>query len=244
MIPSRTTLAFAVRAALTVGLLVITTRLHATEGGFAATLSADQQTATGLAKLSAIERTALDQLVAVELGQVRQGELHEFNGTFVSRRTETERKSTGLDRLTPAELTRLNELVAAALAARPKPKERPRIKDSDVFNPAPKPEIHGSISLTYGRGAGGGDFHASSLWLDYFDPASDLGLSVGLSSFSGRGFYGYYPDYYDSSYYSPVPFYLESSDRSVPRESFSYGEGQSFRAPTTWDSPGRGHWRH
>ncbi len=234
----------AVCTAFLAGLLAITTGLHAAEGGFTATLSADQQTAAGLARLSTAEKTVLDQFVALELGQVRQGEWQELTGTFVSRRTDAERKSAGLDRLSPAELTGLNELVAAALAARPKPKERPRIKDSEVFNPAPKPEIHGSISLMYGRGAGGRDFHGSSLTLDYFDPARGFGLSVGVSSVSGKGFYGYYPDYFDSPYYSSMPFYLENSGFSPPRENFPYGEGQSFLAPAAWDSTGLGHWRH
>lgn len=234
----------AVCTAFLAGLLAITTGLHATEGGFAATLSADQQTAAGLAKLSTPERSALDQFVAMELSQVRQGEWQDLTGPFVSRRTDVERKSAGLDRLSPAELTRLNELVTAALSARPKPKERPRIKDSEVFNPAPKPELHGSISLMYGRGAGGRDFHGSSLSLDYFDPVNGFGLYVGVASFTGKGFYGYSPDYYDSPYYSSLPFYLESSGFGPPRESSLYGAGQSFLTPAAWDSRGRGYWRH
>ena len=232
------------RVALTVGLLVFASRSHAAEGGFATTLSAEQQTTAGLNKLSATERAALDQFVARELGQVRQGGLTAFNGTFVSRRTGLERQSAGLDRLTPAELTTLDELVATSLAAHPKPKERPRIKDSDVFNPPPKPEIHGSLSLTYGRGRGGRSFRGSSFSLDYFDPTTGLGLSVGLANYSGKGFYSYYPDYYGWPDYNSELFYLESSAHGLSSESFRYGEGQSFRTMSAWDSSGRVRWHH
>jgi hypothetical protein len=238
-------LSAALRAALIFGLLLISARLHAAEGGFGSTLSIDQQTAAGLIKLSAGERAALDQLVAMELALVRQSEPREFTGMFASRRTEAELKSAGLDRLTPAELTKLNELVAAALSARPKPKERPRIKDSEVFNPAPKPEIHGSISLTYGGGTGGRNFYGASLWVDYFNPATGLGLGVGVASYSSKGFSRYYPGYFGSRYYSPGPFYLEDSAFDMmPRDSFPFGVGQSFLAPATSNSSSQGYWRH
>ena len=209
-------------------------------GGFVATLSADQQAAAGLPALSLAERAALDQLVTVELAQVRQRTPDGFTGTFVSRRTEAELKAAGLDRLTPAELSKLNELVAATLAIHPKPKERPRIKDDDVLNPEKKPEIHGSVSLTFGSGGRGRNVWGSSLWLDYFDPASGLGLSVGLSNFSGKGFYGYYPDYYGSRYYASFPVYYDTFSPGLPRNEFSFGDGQSFRAISLGDQPGYG----
>ncbi len=230
------------RVALTAGLLAVATRLPAAEGGFVATVPSDQQLAAGLTGLSVSERQALDQLVAVELDLARHGGSGELAGTFSSRRSQPELKSTGLDRLTPPELAKLDELVAAALAARPKPKERPRIRDSDVFNPAPKPEIHGSFSLTYGRGSGGRSFHGSSFEVNYFDPAKGFGLYVGVANISGKGFYYGYPDYYDSPYYPAGPFYFENSGIGVPRDNFSYGDGQSLRSSAEWNSPGRGFW--
>ncbi len=93
------------RVALTAGLLAVAARLPAAEGGFTATVSRDQQTAAGLARLSVSEQQALDQLVAVEMDLARHGVSGELAGTFSGRRTKPELKSTGLDRLTPAELS-------------------------------------------------------------------------------------------------------------------------------------------
>ncbi len=231
------------RAIIAGCLLGLAIPLHAGEGGFVATLSVDQQAAAGLPSLSAAERAALDQLVAGELAQARQGELRELAGSFASRRAEVERRSAGLDRLTPAELTKLNDLVAAALAARPKPKERPRIKDAEILVAAPRPEIHGEVAVTFGWGGAGRTFRASSLWLNYFDPVSGLGLGIGLSNISGNGFYGFYPDYFGSGYYGLEPAFLETSFRNAPQDDPGYGTGQSFCAPSTGDFSGRGRHR-
>jgi hypothetical protein len=225
-------------AALASGLLVLTANLDAA-GGFTSTLSTDQQATAGLTALAPAERAALDRLVAAELAVVRQGELRDLAGTFVSRRSEAEQKSAGLDRLTPAELAKLDELVAAALAARPKPKERPRLKDDDVIGAARKPEIHGAVSFAYGWG-GGGTFRASSLWVDYFDPASGLGVGIGLATISGDGFYGYYPDYYGSRYGVAAPVYFDASYRGGLRDDYAYGTGESLRGPSGWNSFGHG----
>jgi len=225
------------RAALAGALFFAAAALSAATGGFFATLSADQQSAAGLTALSTEERTLLDELVGMELAVVRQNGPGEITGTFLSRRTETELRFAGLERLTLTQKARLNEYVGAALASHPKPRERPRLKDDDVINPASKPQIHGSLSLSVGSGGGGRNFWGSSLWLDYFDPATGLGLSVGLSNFSGKGFYGYGygPDYYGSGYYGSgydgaLPYYYDTAYRGPFRGDFSSGEGQSFRA--------------
>jgi hypothetical protein len=228
-------------SSLAVGfVLAVATRLAAADGGFCATLSADQQAAAGLPRLSTAERTALDQLVAADLTLVRRGDFEELAGTFASRLTDAQIRAAGLDRLPPAELTKLNELTAAALALHPKPKERRKIRDADVFNAVPKPEIHGSISLTYGRSAGGGSFHGSSLWVDYFDPASGLGLSVGLSNFSGSGFYGYYPgSSYGWPFYDSAPGFLEGAYRGPFRNDYYSGDGLALRGPYARDLSAR-----
>ena len=216
---------------LLAGLLVPTAFLHAAGGGFVATLAADQQAAAGLTELSPVETLVLDQLVAGELASVRRGDTPELAGTFVSRRTEAERKAAGLDRLTEEQLNKLNEYAAAALAARPKPKERPRLKESEVLAAARKNEVHGSVTVAYGWGRGGRDLWAESLWLDYYDPESRIGLGIGLSNFTGNG---YYPDSYGygsgSRFYDNAPVYLETSYRGGgTRGDFSFGDGQSFR---------------
>ena len=224
-------------AALAGSLLFFLANLSAASGGFVGTLSGNEQAAAGLPALSAGERAALDGLVAAELAEVRQGEPHPPAGTFISRRTAAERTAAGLDRLTAPEQARLNEMVAAALAVRPKPKERPRLKDDDVISAERKPEIHGSVSFTYGWG-GGGTFRAGSLWVDYFDPVSGLGVGIGLASISGDGFYGYYPDYYGARYGTAAPGYLDASYRGPARDEYFPGSAASLRGG--WDPFGRG----
>jgi hypothetical protein len=227
---------------LTGGLLalVAVAPARAAEGGFSATLSPEKQAAAGVAGLSAAERTALDRLVAGELAMIRGGEAPEFTGTFVSRRTEAERKSAGLDRLSTAQLEKLNEFIASALAPRPQPRERPRLKESDVLAAGRQARIHGSISVAYGWGGGDRDFWAESLWLEYYDPGSRIGLGLGLSNFDGAGFYGFYPDYYGfypdyyggfgrRYHYTRLPVYFEDNHREGPRGDFNLGEGRSFR---------------
>jgi len=234
-----------VRAAV-LGLILLTwvASLSAATGGFLATLSTDQQGAVGLSSLSAAERSSLDQLVAAELAQVRLGPLDELTGSFSGRHSPAELKTAGLEHLTTAQRNRLDEMVAAALAFHPKPKERPRLKEDDVINPDAKPEIHGSVSLTVGTGGRGGNFWGSSLWLDYFDPASGLSLSVGLSNYSGKGLYGYYPDYPGNGYYYDSPILYDLSYRGPFRGDFLPGTGQSFRAAPWNESPGYLRRRH
>jgi hypothetical protein len=225
-----------------------TARLVAAEtgGGFSATLSDGLKAAAGLATLNADELKALDQQVADDLTFAREEKLTALDGTFAARRTEAQRKQAGLDRLTPDQLARLNELVAAALAARPAPKERPRLKESEVLAKN-RPEIHGSVSVTYGWGRGGQDFRGSSLWLEYYDPESRFALGVGVSNFSGSGYYPgyYYPGYsYGPGYYydpgyaypaAPRP-YLDASYRGDALEAGAFvGDGSCFRG-----SPGGG----
>ena len=216
-------------AALLGSLLALTVALRATEGGFAATLSVDQQTAAGFTVLSPVELLTLDQLVAGELASVRRAGANELAGSFVSRRTDAELKATGLDRLSFEQLVKLNEFVAAALAAHPRPKERPRLKESDVLAAARQNQIHGSVTVAYGWG-GGRSVRAESLWLDYYDPEDRFALGVGLSNSDGGGFYRYSPDYSGGGYYENAPVYFDASSQGGgSRGDFNFGEGQCFR---------------
>ncbi len=226
-------------ALLAAGLVVAVTTLSAAVGGFTTTLSAEQRQAAGLESLSADERTALDQLVADDLAFARREKLTVLDETFIARQPEASRKLAGLDRLTTAQITKLNELVAAAIAARPTPKERPRLKDKDVLGNR-RGEIHGSVTVAYGWGGGGREFRAGSLWLDYYDPASRVGIGVGITSTSGSGYYGYWPDYYPSrfyypadygyiDYYDPAPVFISAGGRGDFSSGFR-GDGACFRA--------------
>ncbi len=222
--------------------------LRAAEGGFTATLSAREQEAAGLSTLDEAERRALDKLVADDLAFARREKLTVLAATFTARRDERSRQLAGLDELTPAQLAKLNELVAAAIASRPTPKERPRLKESDVVVKR-RGEVHGSVTLAYGWGAGGRDFRAGSLWLDYYDPDSRMSIGVGLTSTSGGGYYGYYPGYYPDRYYPgsysyadydvSSPFYFGPVERGYFGGGFQ-GDGAYFRGVP---AGGRGGWR-
>lgn len=235
-------------------LMLATGSLRAAEGGFTATLSLEQKTAAGVTTLTADERTALDQLVADDLAFARRENLTDLGGTFVARRTEADRKQAGLDRLSPEHLAKLNELVAAALAARPTPKERPRLKESDVLNAKRRGEVHGSVTVMYGWGRGGREYRAGSLWLDYQDPDGRFGLGVGISTFDGDGFYGYYPGYYypgiyyadyypgyyDPWYYPARRMYIDASYPADFRGGFLNGDGSYLRGPRSGGFDGHG----
>lgn len=230
MFPPRTpSLQFLRRIFFGVLLVAVTAVSHGASGGFSATLSTGQKIAAGLTTLTPAESDALDRLIATEVAQARTENSVELDGTFVSRRTELERKQAGLDRLTPAELTKLNGLVATAVAASPKPKERPRIKDSDVFTAARKPEVHGEFSLTYGRASGGGDFRAASMYVDIFDPNSGLEIGFGFSRSSGKGLYGFCPGYPGYGYGCGAGLgWYNSPPGSFGRDDWDGGNGRIY----------------
>lgn len=224
-------------------LILATGSLRAAEGGFTATLSLEQKTAAGVTALTDDERTALDLLVADDLAFARRENLTDLGGTFVARRSEADRKQAGLDRLSPEQLAKLNELVAAALAARPTPKERPRLKESDVLSAKRRGEIHGSVTVMYGWGRGGREYRAGSLWLDYQDPDGRFGLGLGISTSDGDGFHGYYPGYYypggyyadyhpgyyNPRYYTAPRMYIDASYPADFRGGFFRGDGACLR---------------
>lgn len=228
------------RASLLAGVLAMAVSVSASNGGFSATLSSEQKTSAGLTILTPAELAALDQLVATDVNQARKESSTEFSNTFVARRTDDERHQAGLDRLTAEQLNKLNALIAGSVAASPKPKERPRIKDSEVFSARPKPEVHGGFSLTYGRGSDGSDFRSGSMWVDYFDPASGLGLSLGITQSKGNGLFGFYPDYYGNSPFYNAGFgYYGSPYRSFGRPDFYDDYSPSSRVYGNWNQPFR-----
>jgi len=143
-----------------------------------------------------------------------------------ARRSEAEKKSAGLDRLAPAELGETRRTGRRRLAVHPKPKERPRLKDDDVIGAARKPEIHGSVSLTYGWGGAGHFCQLAFGSIISIRPAAWVWASV-LPPSPGDGFYGYYPDYYGSRYGVAAPVYFDASYRGGLRDDYAYGTGES-----------------
>lgn len=210
----------------------------AAENDFCAQLSGEQLAASGLTSLTPAERTAIDRIVAAEMSESRLAEGVVLSGTFVSRRTPVELKETGLDRLTSEQVAKLNELVASSTIDRPKPKERPRLNTDSVINVRARPEVHGSLSLTYGRVAGGQSFHGADLWLDYSIPELNLNLGFGMSRNSGGALYDYYPGIYGPHYLGRDPFLFDATNPGILRDSLHYGTGETFQMANAWGSIG------
>ena len=171
------------------GFALTTAAAQAGEGGFIATLSAGEQAAAGLTRLTADEQMALNRLVAREVALARQGSVTAFTGTFVSRRQAADHASAGLDRLTVEEQAKLNGLVAAAIAGAPERRVAAKLRKEDVV-PNDRLQIHGSVSVMYGWGSGGREFHGGSLYTSIYDPDTGIALGLGLSQFSGDGWVG------------------------------------------------------
>lgn len=189
-------------------LVVMAAPLRATEGGFTATLSKEQVASTGIAGLSADEQVALDALVAGEVALARQGDIKGFSGTFSSRRSAEERTTAGLDRLKQPELAELDGLVAALIAAGPVTRDIPvRLKRDQVSTKRDRLEVHGEISLTYGRGSGGRSFQGGSLSTIIFDKKTGTTIGFTYGQYDGDLFpyYGRYGDYY-GGYYGDGPY--------------------------------------
>jgi len=220
--------------------------LHAASGSFTTTLSLEQKSDAGLTGLTAGELAALDRLVAEEVASARQSNASALIVRFSLRQTDSQRKEAGLDRLTPEQRGKLDELIATTLATGPQPRERPRLKDSEILSERGRLQVHGGMSFTYGWAGGGRNYREAAAWVSYFDPVTGLGLGFGFSRFSGDVF----PGYYGSDFYSDAPYVYSaprtsffSFDRgSMDRNEFT-GDGASLRYPTGGRSSGRG-FRH
>jgi hypothetical protein len=199
-------------------LLSLGAPLLAAADSFTGNLSDEEQAAAGLPALTDDELAALDQLVAEDLARARQLRTSALPGTLGTRHSEAKIAEAGLDRLTPGQMAKLNALVDAAVYNRPQPRERPRLKDSDVLSEQGRLQVHGGMSFTYGWAGGGRNFRETSAWVSYYDPVTGLGLGFGFSNFSGDGLYGYYPgsyEYYDRGYYPVATSYYSARPRTT-----------------------------
>jgi hypothetical protein len=190
--------------------------LLAATDSFTATLSGEEQAAAGLNILTDAELETLDQLVADDLIRARQLKTSALHGSLGTRHPEAKIAAAGLDRLTPEQLARLNELVDKAVYARPQPRERPRLKESDVLSEQGRLQVHGGMSFTYGWAGGGRNFRETAAWVSYYDPVTGLGLGFGFSNFSGDSPYGYYMgDYYSRGVYPAAASYYSARPRTT-----------------------------
>ena len=189
--------------ALIVAVLTSAALADVAQPSFAATLSAENATASGVAKLTEPQRAALDQQVQREISTARQGDTVGFSTSFTHRRTPQQRVEAGLDHLMTPELTQLDRLVAAAVANRA-PAESPAAAaplittqpSSNWVEITPrKMEIHGEMSLTYVSAGSGRNGYGASVITTATDPSGKFSITVGLSQFHGKGLY--HPYEYD-----------------------------------------------
>lgn len=178
-------------AALFAGLFLATAPLGAAGGGFTATLSAEQQAATGVASLTEGERSALNSIVAAEVALARQGDVAGFARSFSARRSDGERAAAGLAKLSAAELAELDRIVAALIAAGPALKSVPRRVIVSEGTQRDRLEVHGEVSYTVGWGSGGRNFQGGSMTTTIFDRETGNSLSFTYGRYDGDLFGAY-----------------------------------------------------
>lgn len=189
-----------------------------TEPRFSSTLSPAQQAETGLSQLTSDNVAVIDALVRLDVAAIRLRNNNIRTTRFSQRHTEHERDIAGLARLTPEQLAKLDQFVSlripAPAPALPLTTDLPYASISLEAVPAykkhPAPEIHGSVSLTYGWSKGG-SVRGADTTLMYVDPKHRFDVIVGYSEYHGKGLapYPYFADGpYFSPYYRPLPVVL------------------------------------
>jgi hypothetical protein len=177
---------------------------------FTETLSIQDQTAAGFAKLTDDEQALLNASVAREVSLARAGNVRGFAGTYIGRRTADERARIGLDRLSPDEQARLNSLVAAAIAGGPVSPASASFLGKDALSVVNRLQIHGEVSLTVGSSGHGRNFYGTSFSTTITDPETGLTIGLGYDQFHGSGRYG--SGRYGSGWYDPGWYGYDDGD--------------------------------
>jgi hypothetical protein len=165
-----------------------------TASRFSQMVGTEERAAVGLAKLSSDQLAALDALVRRDTAT--RGAVNADGAApaaFSQRLTSDERRVTGLTLLTPEELAKLDAAVerhasatlARALLAPPVYASRKsRVEPTET---KAKPEIHGSLSLSYGWGKGGYSEKTGAMVVTVDDPSRRFGLTIGYAQTEVKG---------------------------------------------------------
>jgi hypothetical protein len=165
-----------------------------TAGRFSQMVATEERATVGLTKLSSDQLAALDALVRRDT--VARGSLHAdaaAPAAFSQRLTADERRVTGLAQLTPDELAKLDAAVerhASATLARTllaPPVYASRASRIETTEKKAKPEIHGSLSLSYGWGKGGYSEKTAAMVVTIDDPSRRFGLAIGYAQTEVKG---------------------------------------------------------
>jgi hypothetical protein len=163
---------------------------------FTQTLTPQEQTAVGIAKLTEDQLASLDAQIGRELRLARQGDAIAFVGTFSSRRPSSEYTAAGLATLTPSEIAALDEYVARAIAQRPVTvPPRTDLGNRAIETETRRAQWHGEITMMYGRGSGGREFYGGSVTTIYDDPDHNFAAAITVGQYRGDGYY-FGPGYY------------------------------------------------
>jgi hypothetical protein len=169
--------------------LMILTVWAADDARFTDSLSSPEQAATGLAKLSAAQRTALNTQIQRDITLARQGNVPGFATTFTQRRTAAERTAAGLDLLSSDERRQLDALVArniaqpatfASLAHYSKPGDEVEVTTY-------QPEIHGEMTVFAGAGSHGSSFYGGAITGIYDDPNRNFSIAATYAEIHSKG---------------------------------------------------------
>lgn len=166
------------------------------KAGFSGSLSPMESAMAGLGRLAPAQVAALDAQVDRDVASAHEGGVTAFASGFCARRTPRERAQAGIDRLTGGECASLDALVARQIACGPPPAApfvyapaAAAVQGEFSMAPAPRPEVHGDVSLTLGGGRGT-SFYGTSADVFVTDPSGRFTLGIGVSEFRGKGFIG------------------------------------------------------
>lgn len=186
---------------------------RALEGRFTQTLSATELKETGASRLNSDQLAVIDALVRRDLAAQlapRRGDTPPA-ARFSQRLSDDERRNAGFTTLSGPELEKLDALISrygiAAMA--------PTLLAPPVYAPTGMrlrpvetrtagPEIHGSISLSYGFGKGY-DERTGGMTLSYEDPARGFAIAVGYSESHIKGRLPLYRDIVGDPLRNPLP---------------------------------------
>lgn len=181
--------------ALAVALAAVPRAAADADTRFSQSLAIAERAETGFNRLSTDQVAILDALVRRDLSTQATSRPHDPlpAARFSQRLTADERTNAGLPLLTDKELARLDALIehhASAVMARvllAPPVFAPTGMRLRPLESRSAPEIHGSISLTYGVGKGGYSEKTGAMNLSYEDPVHNFSVLFGYSESHFKG---------------------------------------------------------
>ena len=186
---------------------------RAADGRFSQMLTTSESVESGINHFSSDQIAVLDALVRRDLAMraAPRRDDKPLAEKFSQRLTDDERRNAGLTLLTEVQVARVDALVeqrGAATLARALLAPPTFVPTGMRLRPTEgktAPEIHGSISLSYGAGKGGYSERSGGMTLNYDDPVHNLSVSFSYWETHVKGGSGI-PYYRDDYVAGPPPF--------------------------------------